>query len=187
MLCKKPNTRGAQVFGCGRCVPCRISRRRIWTHRLMLEAYKHGNSTMATLTYDPDHLPSGGTLVPSDVDAFMHRLRTNWRRSTGGLKIRFYGVGEYGDDTQRPHYHYALFGYPNCSRGRTDHRYDICCGHCQLIKDSWKLGGVDLQELNPVTCQYVCGYVTKKMTKWDDPRLSGRHPEFARMSNRPVS
>jgi len=32
---------------------------------------------------------------------------------------------------------------------------------------------------------YIAQYVTKKMTGVDDVRLQGRHPEFARSSNRP--
>jgi len=37
------------------------------------------------------------------------------------------------------------------------------------------------------SAQYVCGYVTKKMTKPSElpAHLAGCHPEFARMSNRP--
>lgn len=181
MLCKNPYMKGVLAFGCGQCNPCRINRRRLWTHRIMLESLKHGDSSFVTLTYET--LPSDGSLVPKDLQNFMKYLRMR----VSPKKLRFYGVGEYGNDTFRPHYHVMLFGYPTCVYGRSMYRFGQknCCTFCDLVRDVWGKGHVELGTLTKDSAQYIAGYVTKKLTFKDDPRLMGRHPEFARMSLKP--
>lgn len=180
MICKKPFTRGALTFGCGQCVSCRINRRRLWASRLLLESYKHGDSAFITLTYDEEHLPNDLSLRPADVQAWLKRIR----KAVEPLRLRFYLVGEYGEETQRPHYHVILFGFRTCLRSRTEHRLPVCCSQCSLVKTTWTFGGVDLGTVTTDSIQYVCGYILKKMTAKNDIRLNGRYPEFARMSLR---
>jgi len=185
MLCQSPIVQGDFVHGCGQCLPCRYNKRRVWTHRIMLEQSLWENNAFVTLTYSDEKLPVGGTLVPSHLSLFLKRLRY----AIAPERIRFFGVGEYGDQSERPHYHLALFNYRTCERGRTDHnaimRRGGCCNQCDLISREWGLGGVDVGLLEPSSAAYVCGYVAKKWTDKDDFRLNGRHPEFARMSKRP--
>lgn len=147
----------------------------------MLEAAEYGDNSFVTLTYSDEHLPSDGSLRPRDLTLFLKRLRFAY----SGLKIRYFGVGEYGDDSFRPHYHLALFGFPTCLRGITDNRRRRCCEICDDVHRLWGLGRIECGTLTEQSAAYVAGYVTKKMTQSTDPRLEGRFPEFARMSLRP--
>lgn len=216
MRCKSPNSISGSLYPCGKCMQCRISKRRMWTHRLLLESQLWSSSAYVTLTYAPEfqpfhfETPKGRfdsvlpTLNPRDAQLFMKRLRRNLEGVDYVYNpqfdvdssvpqfinpLRFYLVGEYGDDTERPHYHIIVFNSPTCARGRTNHVLirdtGSCCPTCDLYRSIWGRGGVDLGVVERESIQYVAGYVTKKMTSKSDARLLGRHPEFARMSNRP--
>lgn len=205
MRCPNPFVdRAGRTFGCGQCLPCRINRRRIWSGRIQLEAAQYADNVFLTLTYADEflpRLPKGGlpTLVPTHLKSFMHRVRTRARRSAdlSHRHVRFFAVGEYGDLTQRPHYHVVLFNFPSCLRGRTlsPPAYPRCCGPCDFIADCWyteddqgvksPFGKVELLPLSRELAAYIGGYVTKKMVRYDDPRLEGRNPEFARQSLKP--
>lgn len=148
----------------------------------MLEAAQYDDNTFLTLTYEDDKLPSDNSVSPREIQLFLKRLR-----KTLPTPIRYFAVGEYGDQTGRPHYHLALFGHPNCRRGITQHFRDNrpCCDICTNTQNAWGLGGIKLGTLTLQSAQYIAGYINKKMTKPDDFRLEGRLPEFARMSLRP--
>lgn len=129
----------------------------------MLESLTHAESSFVTLTYRDEALPPRSTLVPRHTQLWLKSLR-----KAADAALRFYLVGEYGDKTQRPHYHAIIYGLPPYS---------------PLFQQTWKKGNVHVGELTPDSAQYVAGYVVKKMTSKEDPRLNGRHPEFARQSN----
>lgn len=160
----------------------------------MLEAACHSDSSFVTLTYTDQAIPtilhtSNGksehlpTLAPLDLKLFLGRLRDRIKP----LRIRYYAVGEYGDVSQRPHYHLALFGYPTCLHklSRYTATRQNCCHRCDLIRDTWGKGQVYLGELTTDSAHYIAGYVTKKLTNKSDPKLLGRYPEFGRMSLKP--
>lgn len=81
----------------------------------MLEAGLYADNSFLTLTYADDPY----TLEPHHHRQFMDALR----KRIAPLRVRFYMVGEYGEKHGRPHFHYALFGYPSCRR--STHRKKI--------------------------------------------------------------
>lgn len=174
MKCADPKPWGP----CRQCMQCRINKSREWSHRIMLEAASHKHNSFVTLTYENNPV----SLQPKHLQDFIKRLRR--RLDEFDTKIRFFAVGEYGDETERPHYHLALFGYSSCANLRT--LPHSCCFSCNLIKETWKHGLIDQGQLTPASAQYIAGYVTKKMTNPNNLRvrewLNGRHPEFMRCS-----
>lgn len=151
----------------------------------MLESVLHDHNAFVTLTYRDEDEPRNRSLDPKQLQDFLKRLRKFLEPD----RIRFYAVGEYGDRTERPHYHLAIFGMPTCrylvSRESKIHQGKSCCYICDALRDLWGKGHVYCGTLENDSAHYVAQYVTKKMTSRNDPRLYGRHPEFARMSNRP--
>lgn len=180
-MCSNPYRQDGQEFSCYVCLSCRINRRRLWTARMMLEAAGHEYSSFVTLTYDEDHIPEDGCVSPRELGLFFKRLR----RLLEPQKVRFFAVGEYGDYTERPHYHLALFGLMPADHvaPAVQLKTRVRC-RCVICR-AWTLGVVDVGFLNVHSAGYIAGYVLKYMTKKDDDRLRGRHPEFTRMSLRP--
>lgn len=124
----------------------------------------HDFNSFVTLTFAEEFVPP--ELSVRDYQLFMKRIR---KRSP--FSLRFFVCGEYGDLTCRPHYHFALFGYP--------------FWHQEELEKAWPFGRVQSVELNEKTAAYVAGYVAKKYENLNDRRLEGKFPEFTRMSNRP--
>jgi hypothetical protein len=168
MYCLNPySPMGKALYTCGTCDFCRAARRRVWTNRIILESLKHDRNTFLTLTYDEEHYPSDGSLNPLHLRYFWDSLR----KKVGYGSFRYFAVGEYGEETFRPHYHAAVFGLgPECS---------------DVFLEAWSKGHIMAADLTYQSAFYIAGYVTKKMNSKEDPRLEGRYPEFQRQSNRP--
>lgn len=165
LLCQKPFRRGINEYGCGRCMPCRIRRRKLWTARLLLEARMHMCSVFVTLTYNAEHLPKDGSVSVVDVQNFIRKLRRSL-----GYPLRYFFVGEYGEENKRPHYHGIIF---------------TVAVDLDALQRAWGLGFVHCGDVTDASAAYLVGYTLKGMTDAKSEGLSGKRPEFARMSLRP--
>lgn len=169
-------------IACGQCIGCRLERSRQWAVRCVHENKMHDVSCFVTLTYDDDHLPNGGTLVKRDLQLFMKRLR-----KSRDEKIRFYACGEYGDRTNRPHYHLLLFGchFPDRRLRKRSAGGNDCYDSAELA-GLWPAGQNLIGEVTFESAAYVARYVMKKVTgEYAEWHYGGREPEFTLMSRRP--
>lgn len=150
---------------CGKCPACVSRRTSGWAFRLMQEERNSSSALFITLTYNSNHIPITDnhylSLSKRDLTLFFKRLRKH-----NCEQIKYYAVGEYGENTKRPHYHIILF---NCV--------------VDTISKSWELGNVHYGNVTNASVAYNLKYIQKlhknKMAKGDD-----RQPEFATMSKR---
>lgn len=188
---------------CGQCIECRLQRSRNWANRCMLEAENHNQSWFITLTYDNNNLPfnefvdeetgevlKNATLYKKDVQDFMKRLRAAYKYYGGENKLRFYGCGEYGSTTYRPHYHIIVFGLElgldDLSPYKRNFNNDLLY-NSRLVSSCWKKGFSVLGNLTWQSAAYTARYILKKHLGADRDFYDNYNiaPEFTLMSRRP--
>lgn len=160
-----------RTVGCGRCVPCLRKKQIDWCFRLQKELVASSSACFLTLTYDNESIPiseGGYSLARRDFQLFMKRLR---KHANQKQKIKYYACGEYGDKTERPHYHAIVFNLP-----RPFEKY---------IQKAWKLGHIHVGTVTEASIFYTTKYALKglrrkKPFEYDD---LGREPQFQLMSN----
>lgn len=102
-----PKTGELMRVRCGKCPSCQDFRAGSWTIRLIEQEKCSKNNWFVTLTLTDENLTWGydrPTLAKRDVQLFFKKLRKALEN-----KIKYFAVGEYGENTKRPHYHILLF------------------------------------------------------------------------------
>lgn len=148
---------------CGQCVGCRLERSRQWALRCVHEASLYEYNSFVTLTYSDECLPVGGSLRRRDLTLFLKRLRQTCIRERG-YGFRYYGCGEYGDSTGRPHYHLLLFdlSFEDCSLlRRTSSGHDVF--RSPTLDRVWSNGLCEVGSLTFESAAYVARYCLKKV------------------------
>lgn len=177
---KKKYNASHKVFKlpCGKCAECKLEYARSWAVRCVHEAKMHEENSFLTLTYNeesikelidiPHSIETGKEeykLNYEHVQQFMKRLR-----KTTSKELGFFATGEYGDRTNRPHWHILIFGwYPTDSRAQyKNHRGDQICTSEQLGR-LWPHGNSNVGTVTFESAGYVARYAAKKLgTSQDD-------------------
>lgn len=161
---------------CGTCLGCRMAAARSWSLRCQLELQQHSQAAWTTLTYDEQHKPP--TLDKRHLQLFFKRLR---KQLGSNRNVRYFASGEYGEQTDRPHYHAILYGI-------NEHDQN-------LIEDRWQMGHARTVAANWANIKYTAGYTAKKIgykEKMIPDQIDLRtgevynwQPPFIQMSRRP--
>lgn len=175
---------------CGQCIGCRLAYSRNWAVRMMHEASLHLSNCFLTLTYDEEHLPSDLSLDKRHFQLFMKRLRKRYG------KLRFFHCGEYGEQSQRPHYHAILFGFDFPDKVLHSERDGVKLYVSESLDELWPYGFCSIGSVTFESCAYVARYVLKKVTgdaaeqhysrfNFSTGEVYSVQPEYVTMSRRP--
>lgn len=165
------------VVPCGKCPECLRARANAWAFRIYTEMKHSTSAKFITLTYQeaPKSLNGLDTLCKDDCQDFMKRLRQGTEN-----RIKYYLCGEYGTETERPHYHILLLNIPKL--WTLDSKY---------IQEAWSIrdknyklqpiGHVHIGDANIKTIHYTLKYMMKGKHEAKH-ELDDREPVFSLMS-----
>lgn len=111
-------------LSCGGCIECRRKHATMWGIRCGHHAHGLQHVTFGTLTFNDHHLPDTSVKWIDPFQRFMKRLRILRERNPKALltdptqPISFFNCAEYGDKTNRPHFHPLLFNVGFADRTR---------------------------------------------------------------------
>lgn len=175
------------LIPCGTCYGCRMEYAQLWSIRCQHEAALYDRNLFVTLTYDDAHLKWHRSLEVRDVQLFLKRLRRRFDghlslpERSGAAPIRYFAAGEYGAETDRPHWHLLLFNLnlPDYDGRARAHGLDS-------LSDLWPHGGHEVDQFTPGRAAYVAGYASKKVAGRIARRLKYEvmHPETGEIFER---
>lgn len=192
---------GDMEIPCGQCIGCRLDYSRQWANRCMLEAQDHEHNSFLTLTYNNENIPLSevvdtktgevkpiSSLNPEHTKNFIKKLRRHYKYHYNHEGIRFYLCGEYGDKTNRAHYHVLLYNCPINDKKFHKTTEAGILWTSETIEKIWGMGNIMVADMTWETCAYTARYMMKKQKGRDAKEYYenlGIIPEFCRMSLKP--
>lgn len=163
----------------------------------MHEAQLYTSNSFLTLTYDNKNLPDDFSISVRTLQLFMKRLRKSLP-----YKIRFFAVGEYGEDDpdpfegNRPHYHALIFNHQFSDLILHSTKNGKKLYTSNKLSDLWPYGFSTTGDVTYQSAAYCARYSIKKIGGDQAAShytrvhpLSGNlvrvSPEFGTMSRRP--
>lgn len=176
---------------CGHCEDCLKANARAWSIRILEEAKQYKNNYFITFTYNDENLPVNGSLIKDEISNFNKKLKTYLNRKGLNSDFRFYGVGEYGSQTFRPHYHVIYFNLdlPDLKLFQKN-EYSQPLFTSKFLESVWSKGQIQIGFVDVGSACYVARYCDKKKKNLSREDLDlmkkfNLEPEFSRMSRRP--
>lgn len=118
----------------------------------------HTKNSFLTLTFDEKNLPKDLSLAKSHLQKFFRYLRKDLE-----LKFSYFAAGEYGDETNRAHYHALIFGHDWEDKVLYEQKEDGDYYMSPSLNKAWGKGNVIIGAITFKSAAYVARYVLKKL------------------------
>ena len=135
---------------CGKCVFCKERNVSAQLGRLICASYPSFHCYFVTLTIDEEHFATDNYhgVQRSDLDSLVNFLNHSNLRE--GTNFQYFFTSEYGETTDRPHYHALLYNF------KDRHQVD------DILDKYYKKGNFKVDDVNLARFRYVANsHVTK--------------------------
>lgn len=143
---------------CGKCLFCRLEHAKEWGLRCALEWFTNKDSECYFLTLTYADFNNDGKLHKYHIRSFIKKLRSIYR----GVKFKYFVCGEYGELTNRPHYHLLLFGVNLGKLNFYKMSGQNALYFSNQLNEIWKYGYVVIGNLTFNSAFYTARYAMKK-------------------------